>query len=129
MLAHEQMVIAQIGQIAIPVQDLDRAVTFYRDMLRLPFLFQTSGLAFFQCGEVRLMLSLPESPDTPTRSSIIYYKVDDLPRAYAMLREQHAKLIDEPHHIAKMEDHDLWMAFCEDSEGNVVGLMSEVREA
>jgi methylmalonyl-CoA/ethylmalonyl-CoA epimerase len=31
-----------------------------------------------------------------------------------------------PHLVARMEDHDLWMAFFEDSEGNTMALMSEV---
>ena len=117
--------ISQIGQIAIPVQELDRAVKFYRDVLGLSFLFQMSGLAFFQCGEVRLMLSLPEGPDTSAKASILYYKVADLPGAYTKLQEQGVKLIQEPHLVAKMEDHELWMAFIEDTEGNLIGLMSE----
>jgi methylmalonyl-CoA/ethylmalonyl-CoA epimerase len=120
------MRISQIGQIAIPVQDLERAIAFYRDVLRLPFLFQAPGLAFFQCGEVRLMLALPEGNDAPAKSSVIYYRVDDLDHAYTVLGAHNAKRIGEPHLIAKLADHDLWMTFCEDSEGNMVGLMSEV---
>ena len=34
---------------------------------------------------------------------------------------------DEPHLLAKMPDHDLWMVFFRDSEGNLMGLMSEVK--
>ena len=71
------------------------------------------------------MLSLPEGPDTPSKASILYYKIADLPRAYAMLQEQGVKTIQEPHLTAKMEDHELWMAFIEDTEGNLLGLMSE----
>lgn len=120
--------IAQIGQIAIPIQDLDRAVAFYRDILGLPFLFQAPpGLAFFQCGEVRLMLSLPEGVDEPPRATVLYYKVADLPGAYATLQARQVKFIDEPHMIAKMADHELWMVFFRDSEDNLVALMSEVR--
>lgn len=125
MSSQERIQISQIGQIAIPVQELDRAVKFYRDVLGLVFLFQMSGLAFFQCGEVRLMLGLPEGPDTPAKASILYYKVADLPGAYTMLQEQGVKLLQEPHLVAKMEDHELWMAFIEDTEGNPIGLMSE----
>jgi methylmalonyl-CoA/ethylmalonyl-CoA epimerase len=124
---HAEIQISQIGQVAIPVQDLDRAVAFYRDVLHLPFLFQAPGLAFFQCGEVRLMLALPEGNDAPVKAAVVYYKVADLDRAYAALGAHNAKRIGEPHLIAKMPDHDLWMTFCEDSEGNMVGLMSEVR--
>lgn len=127
MSIQERLQISQIGQIAIPVQELERAVAFYRDVLGIPFLFQVPGLAFFQCGEVRLMLSLPEGPGAPTKASVLYYKVGDLQETYETLRQQGVKLIDQPHMITKMADHELWMTFLEDTEGNMVGLMNEVR--
>jgi hypothetical protein len=34
---------------------------------------------------------------------------------------------DEPHLIAQMPDHDLWMTFFRDPDRNYLGLMSEVR--
>lgn len=119
--------ITQIGQIAIPIQDLDRAVAFYRDTLGLPFLFQAPpGLAFFHCGEVRLMLSRPEGGES-TQSAVLYYKVADIQQAYATLNARQVVFIDEPHLIAKLPDHELWMVFFRDSEGNMAALMSEVR--
>lgn len=119
--------VSQIGQIAIPIQDLERAVAFYRDTLGLPFLFQAPpGLAFFQCGEVRLMLSRPEGTES-AHAAVLYYKVADIQQAYASLQARHVNFIDEPHLIAKLPDHDLWMVFFYDSEGNTVALMSEVR--
>jgi len=127
MSIQERIQISQIGQVAIPVQELDRAIAFYRDALELPFLFQVPNLAFFQCGEVRIMLSPPEGLGAPTKASVLYYKVADLQSAFKTLRQRGVKLIDEPHLLAKMEDHDLWMAFVEDTEGNLLGLMSEVR--
>jgi methylmalonyl-CoA/ethylmalonyl-CoA epimerase len=120
--------LSRIGQIGIGVKDLDRAVAFYRDTLGMSFLFQVPNLAFFDCGGVRLMLSPPERPDLDRPASILYYKVDDLSQAYATLRERGAAFVDEPHLIAQMPDHDLWMAFLKDSEGNTLGLMSEVRK-
>jgi len=118
----------RFGQIAVRAQDLDRAVAFYRDVLGLRLLFQAPpGLAFFDCGGVRLMLSRPEGPEHDHPSSIIYYLVDDLPSTWAALAERGAQPVSEPHLIAKMPDHDLWMGFVADSEGNTVGLMSEVR--
>jgi methylmalonyl-CoA/ethylmalonyl-CoA epimerase len=123
----------RIGQIAVPIRDLDRAVAFYRDVLGLRLLFQAPpGLAFFDCGGVRLMLSVPEGPAQVHGSSIIYYLVDDLPAAWAAVTARGAAPATgagqaEPHPIARMPDHDLWMAFIQDSEGNLVGLMSEVR--
>src|SRR5262245_43444225 len=119
--------LSRIGQIGIVVKDLNRAVAFYRDTLGMPFLFQVPNLAFFDCGGVRLMLSPPERPDLDHPASILYYNVDDLNQAYATLCERGAAFVDEPHLIAKMSDHDLWMAFLKDSEGNTLGLMCEVR--
>jgi methylmalonyl-CoA/ethylmalonyl-CoA epimerase len=124
--------VRRIGQIAVPVHDLDRAVAFYRDVLGLRLLFQAPpGLAFFECGGVRLMLSLPEGPDTARMASVIYYLVDDLAAAWVAVMARGATPgaagQAEPHLIAKLPDHDLWMAFIQDSEGNLLGLMSEVR--
>jgi methylmalonyl-CoA/ethylmalonyl-CoA epimerase len=124
--------VRRIGQIAVPVHDLDRAVAFYRDVLGLRLLFQAPpGLAFFDCGGVRLMLSLPEGPDVARAASVIYYQVDDIVAAWAAVTARGATPEKagqaEPHLIAKLPDHDLWMAFIQDSEGNLLGLMSEVR--
>jgi len=118
----------QIGQIAINAKDVERATAFYRDVLGMRFLFQAGPkLSFFDCGGVRLMLSLPEEAEFDHPGSVLYYKVDDIRAAYATLKERGAELRDEPHLIAKMPDHELWMAFLKDSEGNTLALMSEVR--
>ena len=118
----------RIGQIAIAVADLDRAVAWYADVLGLPLLFRAPpGLAFFDCGGVRLMLSRPEPPATGLRTSVVYYQVPDIHAADAALRSRGAAMVDPPHLIARLPDHDLWMAFCHDSEGNLLGLMSEIR--
>ena len=118
--------ITAIGQIAITVQELPRAVAFYRDVLGLKYLFEASGMAFFDCAGTRLMLSMAEKPDS-TYGSIIYYKTDDIEAACAKMREQGVQFEAAPRLIAKMPDHDLWMAFLRDFEGNLLALMSEVR--
>jgi catechol 2,3-dioxygenase-like lactoylglutathione lyase family enzyme len=120
--------ITSIGQIAVNVQDLQRAVGFYRDKLGLKLLYEFPGLAFFDCGGVRLMLSRAEKPEFDHPASIIYYKVSDIQDASRALVAAGVPLEHEPTVIAKMPDHDLWMSFVRDSEGNVVGLMSEVRK-
>jgi methylmalonyl-CoA/ethylmalonyl-CoA epimerase len=121
------LAISQIGQLAVTVQDLDRAVAFYRDVLGLPLLFQAPpGLAFFQCGAVRLLLSRSEGEPSGV-APVVYYKVDDLDAAYATLQGHQTHLIDEPHLIAQMADHELWMFFFYDSEGNMLALMQEKR--
>ena len=116
-----------LGQIALPARDLDRAVAFYRDTLGVPFLFSTPTLAFFDCDGVRLMISLPEREGEESGASIHYFRVPELTAAYDGLRARGVAFIDEPHLIARMPDHELWMVFFRDSEGNMLGLMSEVR--
>ena len=122
------MLLNQIGQIAVPVRDLDRAVGFYRDVLGMTLLFQAPPqLAFFDCGGVRLMLDVPEDAAFQGHSSVLYYKVPDMQQTYQELMGKGVVFLKDPHLIAKMSDHDLWMAFFQDPEGNLLGLMCEVR--
>ena len=127
-MADQDLSHSRIGQIAVVVQDLDRAVAFYRDTLGLRFLFQAPPkLAFFDCGGVRLMLDVPEEEEFKHASSILYYKVDDIQATWATLRDRGVEFRDEPHMVARMPDHELWMTFFRDTEGNTLALMSEVR--
>ena len=123
----DQVALDRIGQIAINVKDLARAVRFYRDTLGMRFLFEVPNLAFFDCGGVRLMLGAAEKPEFDHPGSVLYYKVADINATFAALTARGADFIDKPHFLARMPDHDLWMVFFRDSEGNTLGLMSEVR--
>jgi methylmalonyl-CoA/ethylmalonyl-CoA epimerase len=125
MQSNPQVTLSRIGQIAVPAKDLRRAVAFYRDTLGLRLLFEIPSAAFFEIGGVRLMVTIPEGEfDHP--ASILYYQVSDLQYTYEKLRGGGVEFIDEPHLIARMPDHELWMAFFKDSEANVLALMSEV---
>ena len=125
--AFSEIAISQVGQIAINVHDTNRAVEFYRDTLGLKLLFSAGHLAFFDCGGVRLMLTQPERPEFDHPASILYFKVADIKSAHARLVERKVKTESEPHIVAKMPDHDLWLAEFRDSEDNIMALMSEVR--
>lgn len=118
--------ITSIGQVALTISDLPRAVAFYRDVLGLHFLFEASNMAFFKCGDVRLMLTKSEIPES-TYSSILYYSTDNIQADADGLAAKGVKFESPARMIAKMPDHELWMAFFRDSEGNLVALMSEVR--
>jgi methylmalonyl-CoA/ethylmalonyl-CoA epimerase len=124
--AAQQSPIFGIGQVAITVKQLDRAVAFYRDVLGLKFLFESGSMAFFECGGLRLMLGPAESNDT-TWSSIIYYRTENIQRSAELLGVRGVQFETAPRMIARMPDHQLWMAFFRDSEGNLAALMSEVR--
>jgi len=125
-VASSGLAIQKIRQISINVNDPDRAVAFYRDILGLRLLFRAGRLAFFDCDGIRLMLSPPEKPEFDHPSSILYFKVEDIQRAYAELRARNVTTEGVPNLVAKMPDHDLWLAEFRDSEGNVMCLMAEV---
>ena len=118
--------LAAIGQIHVSVTDLDRSISFYRDTLGIPFLFRVPGqpMAFFDCAGVRLYLGKPESPEF-TSNPILYFRVDDLDEAFAELRGRGVRFVDEPHLIARMPDHDLWMTAFRDPDDHHLVLMSE----
>jgi len=119
--------ITRLGQVQIGTQDVERAANFYEHVLGLRLLFKAPpGLAFFDCGGVRLMLDRPEKAEFQHPSSILYFAVPDIQAAHARMKEQGVKFEDDPHVIASLPDADLWMTFFRDSEGNVMGLMSEV---
>jgi methylmalonyl-CoA/ethylmalonyl-CoA epimerase len=120
--------LSQIGQLAVNVRDAARATEFYRDRLGMKHLFSAGSMAFFDAGGVRIMLSTPEKPEFDHPSSIIYFKVDDIAAAHDALRGRGVRFRQEPRLLARMPDHELWMAFFEDSEGNVLALMCEVRK-
>ena len=121
--------ISRLGQIAINVQQIDRATAFYRDILGLPLLFTAGSLAFFDCGGVRLMLTLPEKPEFDHPGSILYFTVSDIVKAHQQMLDAEVHFEDTPHLIAKMPDHDLWMTFFRDSENNLLALMCEISQA
>jgi methylmalonyl-CoA/ethylmalonyl-CoA epimerase len=121
--------LSQIGQIAIVVRDVERATAFYRDVLGMKFLFAYPGLAFFDCDGTRLMLSRPEKKEFDHPSSILYFRVSDIQSAYQTLRERSVEFEDEPHIVARMPDHDLWMSFFRDPDDNIFALMAEVAKS
>lgn len=121
--------ISRLGQIAINAHDVDRATTFYRDILGLPLLFTTGALAFFDCGGVRLMLSRPEKPEFDHPSSILYFTVPDIVSAHRQMLSRGVHFEDTPHLIAKMPTHDLWLTHFRDPEKNLLALMCEMPQA
>jgi methylmalonyl-CoA/ethylmalonyl-CoA epimerase len=122
--------ITRLGQVAVNAHDVERATAFYHETLGLKLLFKAPpGLAFFDCGGVRLMLSHPEKPEFDHPSSVLYFAVPAIHAAHERMKQNGVRFEDEPHLIARMPNHDLWMTFFRDSEGNLMGLMSEVAHA
>ena len=119
--------LSKIGQIAVRVHDLERAIAFYRDVLGMRFLFQAPpGLAFFDCNGVRLLLDKPLDAAFDHPASVIYYSVSDIRVAHEILLTRGVRFIREPHLIANLGSIEVWMAFFRDPDDNVLALMSEV---
>jgi len=123
----ETILVQKVGQIGVPVKDLNRALDFYKEKLGLTLLFNTDRLAFFKCDELRIMLTLPESEEFSKSSSVIYFQVNNIRDSYEDLLSKEVIFIDEPHVVAKVGQIETWMAFFKDTEENIHALMSEVR--
>ena len=120
--------LSEIRQIAITVSDVATALPFYRDTLGLTFLFSPGpNLAFLSAGSVRLMLTTPQGAGTVGHNSILYFKVTDIAAAHDAIVGRGAKTERPPQLAAKMPDHELWISFLRDPDGNLVGLMEEKR--
>jgi methylmalonyl-CoA/ethylmalonyl-CoA epimerase len=121
------MPLSVLGQISMNAHDIDRATDFYAKTLGVKLLFRAGKMSFFDCGGVRLMLSLPENAEFDHPGSVLYFKVDDIDAVHRELSGRAVTFLGAPHLIARMPDHELWMAFFKDSEGNTLALMSEKR--
>ena len=120
--------LAEIGQIALTMSDVDKATIFYRDVLGLSFLFSAgSNLAFLAAGTVRVMLTTPQGHGEPGKNSVLYFKVTDVVATHAAILARGATNERAPQLAAKMPDHELWIGFVRDPDGNLVGLMEEKR--
>jgi methylmalonyl-CoA/ethylmalonyl-CoA epimerase len=115
----------EIGQIALTVQDLQRAKDFYQNTLGMQLLFEAGAMAFFQCGAIRLMLGTSEKA-VSNEGTILYFRVDDIHGVHSALKNRGVPIAQEPHLVARMKSHDLWLSFFKDPDGNALALMSEI---
>lgn len=118
--------IKKVGQIGIPVKNIERATAFYQERLGLTLLFNTDTMAFFDCDGVRLLLTLPENEQFAHPSSVLYFQVEDLKAKYEELLATGVNFVGQPHIVAKIGNTETWMVFFMDSEENTHAFMSEV---
>lgn len=120
--------LSSIRQIAVTVSSVEAALKFYRDVLGIPFLFSAGpDLAFLDAGGVRLMLTTPQGAGSIGHNSILYFTVSDIVAAHAVLVARGATNERAPTLTTRMPDHELWIGFLKDPDGNLVGLMEEKR--
>ncbi len=114
----------EIGQIAVTVSDLARSKDFYQNVLGMRFLFDAGSMSFFQCGKIRFAIGASSESPSPS-GTILYFRVPDIQEAHSRLAANGVDFLQDPHLVAKMPDHDLWMAFLSDPDKNPIGLMCE----
>ena len=117
--------VSGFGQIAINCQDVARATFFYRDVLGLALLFEAGGMAFFDCGGVRVMLSRPSSPEFDHPASPLYFRVVGIEAKAQAMTAAGATIRRPPQLTHRDEHHELWIGWFEDGEGNLLALMEE----
>ena len=121
---------ATIAQLMIPVDDLDRGVSFYRDVLGIPFLFVAPPqMAFFMCGSVRLLIGIMPAGQRAQRGSAVYFKVPDIQAAYSSLSAKGVAFVAAPHVVNRTPKSELWLAEFTDPDGNQLALMADVAVA
>ncbi len=119
---------ATIAQLMVPVADVEPAVAYYRDVLGLPFLFAAPPqMAFFQCGDVRLLVGVPELAVHRQRGGTVYFGVDDIQMVHATLSERGVQFQAAPHVVHRTPASELWLAEFQDPDGNQLALMANIR--
>lgn len=113
-----------LGQVLVPVSDVDRAADFYEHVLGLPVTMRFPGIAFFDTGGPRLYLAAVPQADFQGRATI-YFWVDDVTAALELLTGRGATVRERPSVVYRDDAYDLWMAFVTDPDGNQIGLMRE----
>jgi methylmalonyl-CoA/ethylmalonyl-CoA epimerase len=118
---------AKVGQLLIPIEDFEKGVVFYRDILGLPFLFAAPPqMAFFDCGGVRLLVGVMPPGQKPQRGSTIYFQVPDIHAVFADLKSNGVSFMAEPHVVNRTPKSELWLSEFNDPDGNQLALMSDV---
>lgn len=119
---------AKIAQLLIPVDDFEKGVAFYRDVLGIPFLFSAPPqMAFFNCGGLRLLVGVPPEGQTAQRGSAIYFQVAEIGAVFSSLKESGVAFVAEPHIVHRTPSMELWLAEFRDPFGNQLALMAEVQ--
>lgn len=122
---NENLKLGEVAQIALTVTDIEASTAFYRDTLGLPHMFTAGNMAFFDCGNLRLLLGLAEGVEPAPATSVLYFRVNDIDAAHATLLASKVRHEGPPIVAHRAENYDLWLAFFHDPDGNMLALMEE----
>lgn len=118
---------AAVTQVMIPIDDFERGVAFYRDVLGIPLLFTAAPMmAFFKSGAVRLLVGVLPPGQKPQRGSAIYFQVADIHAVHSTLAANGVAFRAIPHIVNRTPKSELWLAEFTDPDGNQLALTSEI---
>lgn len=122
----QSSLLKKVGQIAIRVKDVARAVAFYRDKLGLKVLLQQANLAVLECGGLNLFLTPPENAAEAGHNSILYFDVENIQLTAQTLTDRGVTIVEAPNKVGNLGTVEVWIAIFRDSEENQMGLRSMV---
>ena len=110
----------------LPSQDLDRSEQFFREVLDLPLVSQSSFAYVFRCGGTTLRVTKVDDL-RPQPFTVFGWLVTDLRAAVARLRERGTGFLR--YEGLEQDDHDVWttpngdlVAWFHDPDSNVLSL-------
>lgn len=121
----EMLALGEVAQVALTITNIDASTTFYRDTLGLNHMFTAGNMAFFDCGNLRLLLGLAEDGKQATGGSVLYFRVSDIEAAHNALVANEVQIEKPPTATHRTKEHELWLAFFRDPDGNILALFEE----
>lgn len=118
--------LSQIGVVMLGVQDLPRAVAFYRDTLGLTVQQEIPGFAFLDGGGVTLCLSQPlaRAAGQLAGATEVVFSVEDVRAAYDALRNRGVQFVQEPRNVTGT----MWAANFRDPDGHRLSVFGPERK-
>jgi methylmalonyl-CoA/ethylmalonyl-CoA epimerase len=117
-----------VMQLAVPVKDIERATTFYRDKIGLRLLMNGPNMAFLDCGDIRIYLDANPGTVEAGKNSMIYFRTGNVEQAHSAFKQRGVTIHQPPQIIASLPDRDVWLMWIRDSEENLLGVMEERRK-
>jgi len=115
-----------LQQIGLFCRDLGRTKAFYADGLGLPFLFEASGMLFFQLKDMRLMIGLARQENPPFGGGIVYFDAPDIDTLGPALEARGVKFSGPAIALQETPTHVLKLRSFSDPDGNALALMGLV---
>jgi methylmalonyl-CoA/ethylmalonyl-CoA epimerase len=119
----------RLQQIALTTSDLPRSIAFYRDVLGLPLMFESNGMAFFDVAGVRLMIALDRKRATTRPTSILYFDTPDFNSTVEKLKQLNLPLDGTVETVQRTSKGSLRLQQFRDPDGNALAVMGIVAEA